>query len=52
MKWILALGGVLIAASASAQPRPGAFTTITATDATATGVCIGCPLGDGDARGE
>jgi hypothetical protein len=37
---------VFIAASAvQAQPRPGAFTTVTATDTSATAVCVGCAIG-------
>jgi hypothetical protein len=45
MKIFLTLCAVLVAASASAQPRPGAFTTLTTTSQAPTSICVGCPLG-------
>jgi hypothetical protein len=46
MKTFLTFVGVfLLAACASAQPRPGAFTTINATAVTPAAVCAGCPIG-------
>lgn len=45
MKTFLTACFVLIAASASAQLRPGAFTTVNTTDTSAASVCAGCPIG-------
>lgn len=45
MRIWLTLCVLLVAASASAQPRPGAFTTLTTTSQAPTSICVGCPLG-------
>jgi hypothetical protein len=47
MKTFFTLGLLLIAASVSAQPRPGAFTTLVTTSPAATSICVACPLGSG-----
>jgi hypothetical protein len=44
LSWLSLLCLLCAAAPAVAQPRPGAFTTIVATDTTPTAICVGCPV--------
>jgi hypothetical protein len=47
MRTFLTLGFLFLAASVSAQPRPGAFTTLVTTSGAPTSICVACPIGSG-----